>query len=98
MAKERPAAQIFACCVKQGPQHLPLTKEDNSGLPLIPLIGNVATFLAFLLARTQGPFDVLLHDLWVRHRGAVLVTFIMIMRTVIVMLELMMKMIIKSAC
>ena len=49
----------------QGPQHLPLTKKEDHSLPLIPIIGNLATVSAVLLARTQGPHDGLLHDLWV---------------------------------
>ncbi|KAK7107994.1 hypothetical protein V1264_015800 [Littorina saxatilis] len=58
------ALALKMLAVKLGPQHLPLTKREDHGLPLIPVIGNMATVATFLLACTQGPEDGLLHDLW----------------------------------
>ncbi|XP_076444586.1 uncharacterized protein LOC143282735 [Babylonia areolata] len=55
---------LKALALKLGPNHLPLVKREDRGLPLVPLIGNVFTLSAFLLAGTQGPYDPLLHDLW----------------------------------
>ncbi|PVD29223.1 hypothetical protein C0Q70_11820 [Pomacea canaliculata] len=50
--------------VRLGPGHLPLTKKEDHSLPLIPVIGNLATAASFLFACTQGPEDGLLHDMW----------------------------------
>ncbi|KAL8579558.1 hypothetical protein ACOMHN_025511 [Nucella lapillus] len=59
---------LKALAMKLGPDHLPQTKptEDRVvlSLPPLPVMGNVVTVGAVLLARTQGPQDILLHDLW----------------------------------
>ncbi|CAL1543050.1 unnamed protein product [Lymnaea stagnalis] len=47
----------------KGPGKLPITGVDESRVTL-PLIANVITLLAFLVACTQGPDDPILHDLW----------------------------------
>ncbi|XP_076467119.1 uncharacterized protein LOC143298211 isoform X2 [Babylonia areolata] len=53
---------------KLGPGHLPMTRRTEGTVPVLPVMANVATVSAVLLARTQGPQDVLLHDFVVRLR------------------------------
>ncbi|XP_041351647.1 uncharacterized protein LOC121370463 [Gigantopelta aegis] len=49
---------------KKDSNNLPITKpKEEKSVSVIPLIGNVSTIVAFLLACTQGP-EGFLHDMW----------------------------------